>query len=225
MSPYQRSQDRQQRSRQTRDALVAAALKLWTAKGYENTTVKEISDAAGVAWSTFYFHFPNKGDLLTHLVHMTARALTKDTKRLLSAEGNLESRLTGFCEGLRRRIEGVPRDLLMPTLGHRVGHIAFLSGNFNEDDPGISGCLGLIFTRARDDGELAPGWEPREVASIFAATLLEGVLRWVAGSSIHDDLGEVLTYRIRLLFSPLLATGEGRARRASRSAAISAPVG
>jgi AcrR family transcriptional regulator len=53
--------------------LVVAALDLFEERGYENTTVIEIAERAGLTKSTFFRHFPDKrevlcGDMVTGLV-------------------------------------------------------------------------------------------------------------------------------------------------------------
>ncbi len=48
----------------TRRRLVSAALTLFAEKGYEQTTVTEITMLAGAATRTFFFHFPTKADVL-----------------------------------------------------------------------------------------------------------------------------------------------------------------
>ena len=57
------SHRRERKKRQTRDALVHAALKLFDAKGYEHTAVREITDAVDVSERTFFRYFANKEDL------------------------------------------------------------------------------------------------------------------------------------------------------------------
>jgi AcrR family transcriptional regulator len=46
------------------DRLVQAALDLYTERGYENTTVIDISQRAGLGKSTFFRHFPDKREVL-----------------------------------------------------------------------------------------------------------------------------------------------------------------
>jgi AcrR family transcriptional regulator len=53
-------QRRERKKRQTRDALVRAALALFNAKGYEHTAVREITDAVDVSERTFFRYFDNK---------------------------------------------------------------------------------------------------------------------------------------------------------------------
>ncbi|QKW06291.1 TetR family transcriptional regulator [Streptomyces sp. NA04227] len=51
---------RQRRKQRTREALLHAALELFTTQGYEETTVDEISEAVAVSQRTFFRHFSSK---------------------------------------------------------------------------------------------------------------------------------------------------------------------
>ncbi len=47
-----------------RERLVTAALHLFSEQGYDDTTVTEIAERAGLTKSTFFRHFPDKRDVL-----------------------------------------------------------------------------------------------------------------------------------------------------------------
>ncbi|MBB4911656.1 TetR/AcrR family transcriptional regulator [Actinophytocola algeriensis] len=55
---------RDRKKRQTRDRIQEAALDLFTAHGYRNTTIAAIAEHADVATRTVTLHFPTKEDLL-----------------------------------------------------------------------------------------------------------------------------------------------------------------
>ena len=55
---------RQQNASRTRERLAAAADQLFRKKGYEATTVSEISEAAGLSRRTFFRHFRSKDELV-----------------------------------------------------------------------------------------------------------------------------------------------------------------
>ncbi|MBR7828652.1 TetR family transcriptional regulator [Actinospica sp. MGRD01-02] len=58
---------RERKKQQTREALIRAALELFDAKGYEQTTVREIADAVDVAARTFFRYFASKEELVVRL--------------------------------------------------------------------------------------------------------------------------------------------------------------
>lgn len=59
---------RQHQREATRRRLVAAALQLFSRRGYERTTVDAIARAAGYSKGAFYVHFSRKEDLFLELV-------------------------------------------------------------------------------------------------------------------------------------------------------------
>jgi AcrR family transcriptional regulator len=55
---------RETHKRETREALLAAARKLFAAHGFDETTVRDIAGAAGVTERTFFRYFASKDDLV-----------------------------------------------------------------------------------------------------------------------------------------------------------------
>jgi len=55
---------RERKKQRTRQALIDAAFTLISRRGYEQTTVADIAEAADVSTRTFFLHFPAKEDVL-----------------------------------------------------------------------------------------------------------------------------------------------------------------
>ena len=55
---------RERKKRQTRDAIAAAAMELFQARGFEEVTVADVARAADVSEKTVFNHFPTKEDLV-----------------------------------------------------------------------------------------------------------------------------------------------------------------
>src|ERR1700730_1130803 len=82
---------RQRRSSQTRERLFRAALDLFAQRGFADTTVEDITNAADVGKGTFFNYFPSKDHMLLAFAKMQL--------------GNLQS----IIENLRRAREPIPQ--------------------------------------------------------------------------------------------------------------------
>ncbi len=57
---------RERKKAKTHEAIQGAALRLFHAQGYEQTTIEQIAEAAEVSPSTFFRYFPTKEDIVLH---------------------------------------------------------------------------------------------------------------------------------------------------------------
>jgi AcrR family transcriptional regulator len=75
--PYRSSNKTRQKKDAKRTAMMQAAVQVFAEKGYHAATVRDIVNMADVAVGTFYFYFPDKETLFTHLYEETADFLTQ----------------------------------------------------------------------------------------------------------------------------------------------------
>jgi len=61
-----------------RERILDVALELFTARGYDKTSLREIADELGVTKAALYYHFEHKEDILLAL-HLRLHALGRDT--------------------------------------------------------------------------------------------------------------------------------------------------
>ena len=55
---------RERKRRETTDRITAAAIKLFIKNGYNETTLDEIAEAAGISRRTFFYYFKSKDDIM-----------------------------------------------------------------------------------------------------------------------------------------------------------------
>jgi AcrR family transcriptional regulator len=67
--------EQEQRSRRSRAQILAAALELFSHRGYRATSVRDIAAAAGVSTGNVYHHFPDKETIFLQLLDQYWKAI------------------------------------------------------------------------------------------------------------------------------------------------------
>src|SRR5579885_1964873 len=71
----------------TRQALLDAALKVFSQKGYAAARLEDVAEQAGVTRGAIYWHFKNKADLYNTLVGETLRGIQRVVDRAVGKGG------------------------------------------------------------------------------------------------------------------------------------------
>jgi AcrR family transcriptional regulator len=202
-TPRRRSGLHQERSRQTRQRLVRAALELWTERGFESgvedTTVEEIVGRAGVTKGTFYFHFARKEEILLEMGWETAEIVNDEARRCVDAGRGLEDSLLRVIDALTGRIRAAPPAAVAKSI-IEFRHVPSSGVPAGARRVGFYQGFELVFARAQEVGELPLGIEPSEIARILQALVMDSILDW---TSTYSDLRAALRLRALILIAGL----------------------
>ncbi len=91
--PYQSSDKTRQKKDAKRTAMMQAAVRVFSAKGYHAATIRDIVSEAGVAVGTFYFYFPDKETLFVHLYEETAQFLLQAIQQATQSRATLPQQM------------------------------------------------------------------------------------------------------------------------------------
>ena len=91
--PYQSSDKTRQKKDAKRTAMMQAAVRVFSAKGYHAATIRDIVSEAEVAVGTFYFYFPDKETLFVHLYEETAQFLLQAIQQATQARATLPQQM------------------------------------------------------------------------------------------------------------------------------------
>ncbi len=117
----------QRRQARTRAGLIAAAQRLFAAKGIEATTIAEIAEEADIAVGSFYNYFETKEDLLTALL---ASALEEQLALLQERQAAVEDPAEKISVAHRHLVDLAASDpnlawlLVRFEVPHRIGQAA-----------------------------------------------------------------------------------------------------
>jgi AcrR family transcriptional regulator len=174
------SHRRERKKRQTRDALIHAALKLFDAKGYEHTAVREITDAVDVSERTFFRYFANKEDLAVSFVRDASEAFVRE----LALRPLEEEPLVALRNAFRASLDSVTADdarpgeesvyllivkLIDSTPSLLAAHLRFL----HDRDDEVVRVLG-----EREGVDPVTDVRPRIAAVVFGGLVATATKRW-----------------------------------------------
>ncbi|MFJ3490627.1 TetR/AcrR family transcriptional regulator [Leifsonia aquatica] len=181
-----------------RERFVSAALQLFTEQGYDETTVAQIADRAGLTRSTFFRHFSDKREVLAAgqgtLSALFAEGIAnapRDASPLTAVDAglaNAASAMTPFNRELGPRLEAViatSAELQERALLKKVGMAA-----------AIADAL-----RARG----VPDPAADAAAELGVLAFKEGFAAWIAGDG--DDLAALTSAALARLRSVLTQLG------------------
>lgn len=168
------------RGARTRDALRAAAYRLFLEQGYEKTTVAQIVAEAKVSHMTFFRHFPTKEDVVLRdeydpLLEQLVRERPTHEPALTRIRNALRSALPRVYAEERESLLLRTRLILdTPALRHRVGDS--MRGSQQAFEQGLLG----------PDGDQDPPLPVRVVAAACTAALATAITTWAESGGTTD---------------------------------------
>lgn len=154
---------RERKKIETQERLLAAAWQLFREKGFENTTVEEITNAADVAKGTFFNYFPSKEAMLGPLAAWRMERFWEDAGNGLQPD--TDSSLARIKTLLRRLSENLFPD---GDLARRALSLHFVRrAEWKDAHLRLWRVLVELVQTAQAQGEIRPEADPR-----FAARLL-----------------------------------------------------
>ncbi len=151
----------------TRQRLVRAALELFTAQGYHNTTTPQIAKKAGVAEGTIYRHFHSKQHLLNELFRGAARWALKLVKDADTLKVGPREKLAELARGL---VSGAAREPAVARLLLIQRHGELLDDESRKAARDFRLGLESLVAQGKADGSVKAG-----AAEVWAAVWLSVV--------------------------------------------------
>lgn len=189
--------NREEKKQETANRIIDAALRLFSEKGYEATTVTEITEAAGVAKGTFFNYFKAKEDLLIKFqkalffneIHTLSDKPGPYTPRVLALVKELGDSMDENRTPMRLTLQ---RYLATHTTGESK------SGLMNKAESMVP-----LFEKGQQTGEFTSTIPPAVMARTAIQIYLGALVSWSTGSD-EDSLGEQLLLAFQIFLEGIL---------------------
>jgi AcrR family transcriptional regulator len=175
-----------------RDAIFDAAIELFAAKGFDETTVEEVAQAAGVSRASFFRYFSSKDDLL-------AQNVMKYGLALIDAIEACPPSFTSF-EIIRETVLSVARQSVAHPRTRQVIDISQRSASAMQAHMSrmieVEGRVGTAFAE-RIGSPSKDELEPQLLATLTLSAMNVAIMSWYRGDS------KELADAVELVFSRL----------------------
>jgi AcrR family transcriptional regulator len=164
---------REEHAQATREAILVAARKLFTAEGYDSSSIDEIAAAARVTSGALYHHFRNKREIM-RAVFAALEAELKD--RITAAGGGAKSATEAMRRSLHALFDACLKDDIRSIVFEQAPRVLGWEEWRKIDAKYATGLLLDLLSGLRNEQRMG-SYDDRVVASLFLAALAEAGLQ------------------------------------------------
>ena len=189
---------RERKKEETRRRIFEAALELFRTRGFEATTVDEITEKADVGRGTFFNYFPRKEAVLSFIAEEQVAAMDELMPELLASDQPTHAlmiRVLQLAAAGYTRDKEVSRLVLTEWIKRDVQPPP-------ETEAHASHYFRQLYERGVARGDVRPDAAPQRVESIVKGIFLSTLFQWLYCPAGHpvcfDDLNAELAARLTL---------------------------
>ncbi|MFF9085222.1 TetR family transcriptional regulator [Streptomyces sp. NPDC014991] len=186
---------RERKKRRTREALLRAALELFTTQGYEQTTVDEIAEAVDVSQRTFFRYFAGKEDVAFAVQKTTEAAFVAAVRARPPQEAPMQALRQAFLEGwdaIRETVESaVPVELYLRMYRTIDSTPALLAAHLRRSAATEETIARVLAEREGVDVDTDP--RPRLAVAVFGGVIRVSERQWCTGEDFGLESIRTLT--------------------------------
>ncbi|MDX3577932.1 MULTISPECIES: TetR family transcriptional regulator [unclassified Streptomyces] len=174
---------RERKKQRTRDALLRAAVELFTSQGYDGTTVDQIADAVDVSQRTFFRYFAGKEEAALALVEMTVDRFVEAVRERPPHEPPLEALRQAVLDGwdsINEVVESVaPVEQYLRMYRVIESTPVLLAAHLRRSTEVEEDLAGVIAEREGLDVDADP--RPRLAVAVFSGVMRVTERQWSTG--------------------------------------------
>ncbi len=198
---------RERKKEETKERIFKEAIRLFSKRGFANTTIDDITERADVAKGTFFNYFPRKEAVLGYLSEQRLEEVEADAEAIFSSPRSAREKLIDIYLRAASAYEG-DRDLsrfVINELMSRAFDVTEEHHHSQRWDALIHRALAL----GRDSGELRADLDVNRASEVLTSVYYGTVYMWVnCGDLVHAhdfQLGDEMRVRLSLVLDGLTA--------------------
>lgn len=189
---------RERKKIETKEKIFKAALSLFLEKGFENTTVEEITEKADVGKGTFFNYFPRKESVLIYLRERRMETIQEAFRETLSEDLAIEVILKRIFEILAQE-DAKEKPLVKWIVVQSFKSREPVKEEVNERQPYFRSLLERLIDKGQRRGEIRREFKAFKLAEILEGIYFSSIFKWLE-SEKEDSLAKDLSEKIEIVF-------------------------
>ncbi len=192
---------REKKKIETKNRIFEVSGRLVKEKGFENTTVDEITTEAGIAKGTFFNYFPTKEALLLYFVEqkdeLIYNLIENETKRSIPTKEKIKNLLVRLAESYEKDKELTK--LLIFEYRRYIGYSGLKPGEDKSRSHRLNKILHDLLEVGVEKREVKSHIEVKKAAEILTAVYFHSLIVWLKSESCFSFSMDI-SGKIDLLF-------------------------
>lgn len=192
---------REKKKLETKNKIFEVSGRLFKEKGFENTTVDEITKEAGIAKGTFFNYFPTKEALLMYFAdqkdELIYNLIEKETIKSIPVKEKIKNLLVFLAESYEKDKELTK--LVMFEYHRNIIHTGFTSDEPKNSIHRLSKILYDFLEEGIEKREIKNNIEVKKAAENLTAIYFHSLIMWLKSESDYSLCSDI-SEKIDLLF-------------------------
>lgn len=198
---------RERKKEETKDRIFRCACKLFRDKGFEATTIDDITERADVAKGTFFNYFPRKESVLGYLSEVRMAEAVENAEAILAARKPARVKLLALYADVAAGYEE-DRELSWFILMESMQRAFTISEDVHSRWHSLTVS---VIQQGQGTGELRANVDPSRAERVLHSTFLGALFMWLKCPEVADmNLQSELQGRLALVLDGLAVRGKGR---------------
>jgi AcrR family transcriptional regulator len=151
-----------------RQAILAAAMRVFAAKGYAGAGTSDVAQAAGIGEPTIYRYFANKRELYEAALEETGEHISQSWRRIAAEHPRAIEAIAHLASWYIAELQAHPEAMVLRLRSLAEGDAEAMAGA-RERYAELERFVGELYARAQEQGDAPEAVSPRAAAWLFMA--------------------------------------------------------
>jgi AcrR family transcriptional regulator len=192
---------RERKKDETRERIFKVAIKLFRDRGFDRTTIDDITEKADVAKGTFFNYFPRKESVLGYLSEQRLSETEANAPAILASGKPVRDKLLeiySHAASAYQEDRDLSRVVLSELLHQQFSPVHEIGRRWDE-------LLLRVYSQGQASGELRADVDPLRAIGVLTSTYYGLLFMWANCPDITMDLQPELRERLALVMDGLAA--------------------